>query len=83
MIRIGRFPFQAMLGAQLSLGTQPRYKTSSVLWVEIDKSAVINTRLVRLSTWEWPKVDRGGGSQIVVEKMVSRDKHLRDVLIYI
>ena len=34
VIRIGRFPVQTPLGAQLGLGTQPRYKAPGDLWVE-------------------------------------------------
>ena len=33
-IRIRRFPVQNLLGAQLGLGTQPRYEAFSDLWLE-------------------------------------------------
>ena len=56
VIRIGTFPVQTPLGTQLGLRIQPRYMAPGELWVEIDKNAVINIGLVRLSPGEWPKV---------------------------
>ena len=47
--RIGRFPVQSPLGAQLGIGTQPPCKAPSDLWVEISWNADINIRRVRLS----------------------------------
>ena len=58
-MRIGRFPVQTPLGAQLNLGTQPHYKDPSDLQVKIVENAVINIGSVKLSPGELPKVGRG------------------------
>ena len=55
MIRIGRFLVQTPLGAWQCLGTQP-HEAPGDLWVNIDKNTVITISLVRLASWEWPKV---------------------------
>ena len=59
VIRIGRFPVQTPLGAQLGLGTQPRYEAVCNLLVETVKNAVINIGLVRLPPLEWSKFGHG------------------------
>ena len=59
VIRIGRFLVQTPLGAQLGLGTQPRYEVVCNLLVEIVKNTVINIGLVRLPPSEWSKVSHG------------------------
>ena len=70
MIRIGTFPVQTPLGARLGLRIQPRYKAHGELWVEIDKNAVINIGLVRLSPGEWPKVGCGDSQKAVKKSPV-------------
>ena len=59
VIRIGGFLVQPPLDAWPGSGTQPYYEAPRDLQVEIEKNTVINMGLVRLSPWEWPKVDRG------------------------
>ena len=55
-MRIGRLLVQIPLGAQLGLGTQPRFEAPGDLLFKIVENAVINIGLVRLSSLEWPKV---------------------------
>ena len=47
--RIGRFPVQTPLGARPGLAAQPRYEDPGDPWVKVDKKAVINIGVVRLS----------------------------------
>ena len=48
-VRIRRFPVQTPLSTKLSLGTQPRYKAPSDLWVEI-----VKMQWLTLSEWGCP-----------------------------
>ena len=55
-IGIGNFPVQNLQDAQPGLGTQACYEALCDLQVEIVEKTVINIRLVRLSSQEWPKL---------------------------
>ena len=49
-IRIERFLVQTLLGAWSGFGTQPHYEAPSDFHAELVENAVINIRLVRLSS---------------------------------